>query len=105
MAKWRGLLTDNKRHCLKMKKQRISPNQDQTSHFKLNLKQTQKQSNDQKKLPNKGNPTTYRKWRDCLAVIRAIQGMARVINWQPAPTGATSSLTTSANAQLERVAN
>ena len=89
MAKWRGLLTDNKRHCLKMKKQRISPNQDQTSHFKLNLKQTQKKNTDQKKLPNKDNPTTYRKWRDCLAVIRARQGMARVMNWQPAPTGAT----------------
>ena len=28
MASWRGLLTENKRQRLKMKKQRISPNQD-----------------------------------------------------------------------------
>ena len=72
-----------------MKKQRISPNQDQTHHFKKNPKQTQKQSTDQKKLPNKGKPTTYRKWRDYLAVICARQRMARLINWQPAPSGAT----------------
>ena len=36
-ANWRDLLTDNKRQRLKMKKQRISPNQDQTYHFKQNL--------------------------------------------------------------------
>ena len=40
----------------KNEKQRISPNQDQTHHFKQNLKQTQKQSTDQKKLLNKGKP-------------------------------------------------
>ena len=45
-----------KRQRLKMKKQRISPNQDQTYHFRQDLKQTQKQSTNQKKLPNKGKP-------------------------------------------------
>ena len=88
MPNWRGLLTDNNRQRLKMKKKN-SPNQDQTHHFKQNPKQTQKQSTDQKKLLNKGNPTTYRKWRDCLAIICARKGMARVMNWQLAPIGAT----------------
>ena len=56
MANWRGLLTDNKRQRLKMKKQRIYPNHDQTHHFKQDLKQTQKKSTNQKKLPNRGKP-------------------------------------------------
>ena len=72
-----------------MKKQRISPNQDQTHHFKQNPKQTQRKIIDQKKLLNKGNPTTYRKWRDCLAVICARQGMVRVMRWKHAPIGTT----------------
>ena len=74
MPNWRGLLTDNKRQRLKMKKQRISPNQDQTHHFKQNLKQTQKQSTDQKKLPNKGKP-----WH--------LQEMARLSGCNPRQTG------------------
>ena len=56
MANWPGLLNDNKCQCLKMKKQRISPNQDQTHNFKKNLKLTQKQSTDKKKIPKKGKP-------------------------------------------------
>ena len=42
-----------------------------------------------KKFRTRENPSTYRRWRDYLAIIRARQGMARVMNWKPAPMGAT----------------
>ena len=45
MANWRTFLTNNKRQRLKMKKERISPNQDQTHHFKQNLQDSNEPCN------------------------------------------------------------
>ena len=58
------------------------------------VKKTPRDTRMDQKLQNRENPSTYRKWRDCLAVIHVRQGMAWVMNWQQAPVGATVRLET-----------
>ena len=52
-------------------------------------KKTPRDINMDQKPQNRENPSTYRDLCDCLAIIRAKQGMAQVINGQPAPAGAS----------------
>ena len=44
------------------------------------VKKTPRDTSTDQKLQNSENLSTYKKWRDCLAVISARQGMARVMN-------------------------
>ena len=53
------------------------------------VKKTPRDTRMDQKLQNREKPSTYRNWHDCLAVIRARQGMARVINWQQVPACTT----------------